>query len=161
MNLKKIVASIIFLIISLFFAFIIGECIWLTTPTVYPPSLLSYEYYKAEQSINSEPVITFFKYYYNKDIEEIENNDYVLVEENVESIKNNISNSLNKIHEFDESISNEFNYDIITSNDFYFSEIVEGEELFILHYYDVDERILYVTYFPVEYSVRLENTKKV
>ncbi len=69
-----------------------------------------------------------------------------LVENNIETIKNNISTSLNKLSEFDNHINVEFNYDSITSDD-YCSLKSNGESV-LLHYYDVDEHILYKTYFP-------------
>ncbi len=148
---KKIILGItIFIRLNaiLFVMFIIGECLWFISPKVTEPDILSYEYYQSEEHINSEPFILFSKYYY-EELGKISNDDYKLVEKNVEMIKDYISTSLSNFEKIDNKVI-EFNYENITSNDSYFLEYIKDEQLLILHYYDEDERILYKTYVPIK-----------
>lgn len=149
--------KVIGLVIVLIVAFLLGSYIWVLSPKVYEPPILSYDFYKSERYLNSDPFILFSKYYYYEDLGEIWNDEYILIDDNVEMIKNYIRVSLNKLHEFDNSIDVEFNYDIIQSSDYYFLETIEEESLVILHYYDVDEHILYTTYFPELYVDKINS----
>lgn len=134
--------------IVLIVAFIMGSYLWVISHKTYEPPFFSYEFYKSEMYLNSDPFILFSKYYYYENPSEMWSNDYMLIENNVETVKTNISTSLNKLHELDNAINIEFNYDIITSNDYYFLKTIKDENLILLYYYDVDEHILYTTYFP-------------
>lgn len=148
--------KIISLMLGLIIAYLLGCFFWKISPKAYEPSLLSYDYYKSERYLNPDPFLLFSKYYYNENISTSENNDYKLVKENKEKIKNYISTSLNKLYELDNTINIEFNYENITSNDSYLLKYIKKENLVILHYYDEEENILYTIYVPNEFVNSIE-----
>lgn len=104
--------------------------------------------YKMERYRTSVLHLSFYKDYYHEAAgkKKIENMNYTVVEDNVETIKNNVSIFLNKLQELDNPIDVEFNYDNITSDDYY--SLISNEESVLLHYYDMDENILYIISYP-------------
>lgn len=110
---------------------------------------LGSDYYKREKYVSSDFNGTSFqKYYYHQD-------DYTVickgritcspVKGKEELVKNYIKTSLNNLHELDNNIEIDFDYDVITSDDYYYVEYDEG--MTFLYYYDAGEHILYRTYF--------------
>lgn len=151
----KIAIKIICLCIILFIAFFIGECLYpIFSSSDYEPSLLSYNFYKSETYVNPEPFLLFEKYYYleNPKKKDYKYNNYKMVKNNEKLIRDYINVSLMNLHKLDNSINIEFNYDSITSNDYYLLKTFDNDKTIVLHYYDVDKDILYVTYFPEEYA---------
>lgn len=151
----RIVVKFICLSIVLLVIFFVGEWLyWIFPCEDYEPSLLSYEYYKSEKYVNSDPFILFEKYYYSENPEkkEYKYHKYKLVKDNVETIKEYINTSLEKLHELDNTNNIEFNYDSITSNGYYLLKTFTDDNMVVLHYYDADEHILYVLYLPIEYA---------
>lgn len=145
------VAKFIYLILVLFVAYLgffyaypSGYVAWKGISNFYAGC----DFYKKEYYNTHDINVSFSKYYYHEAAGKlkIEKMNYSLVEDNVEIIKNNISISLNKLHELDNPITVEFDYDSITSDDYY--SLNSNGESVLLHYYDVDENILYIISFP-------------
>lgn len=95
--------------------------------------------------------ISFSKRYYYEEYDGSFVEDMILIKENVEEIKNNISISFNKLKELDDSIPIEFDLESITPDDYYTIDAIrkyDNELVSRISYYDVDEHILYVISLP-------------
>lgn len=109
----------------------------------YQYTFLDY-YNKAERYSSSN--VSFYKYYYEAvDNQDVVKTNYKLVAENDEIIKKNINIALEKFHELDKPIDIDFDYNSITSNDYYSLNFDDGGVR--LHYYDEDEHVLYIVSF--------------
>lgn len=138
-----IVAYLILLLIAIFFGYTYA---WFTSSIKEGVSFYydSCDYYKAEHYNTSDVSLYLSKYYYH-DAEgklKIKNMKYISVGNRIEYIKKYISTFLEKIHELEGLNNAEFNYDAITSNDYYLLKLYNEEVL--LHYYDVEDNILYI-----------------
>lgn len=149
----KILVMFMSLIIVLLVTLLYGIYVWFTSSRIESSPNAKYYKYERYETPMDKTIYFSKKYYYDEADEFYKKNGngrYMLVENNVETIKNNISIALNKLNELDNSINIEFNYDNITSNDYY--DLSEGYNLSVgedvlLYYYDIDEHILYVTHF--------------
>lgn len=156
----KIFFSILICLIILSFTFFLGfaceknyfwKNYWVPCPKI------SDEYYKKEEYVTNHYGLIFSKYYYSSEADDVfvENLNPTLVGDDAEKIKNCISDFLNVLSELNAEDDVEFDYDIVTSNDYY-SLVIEGKSIWryydesqtLLHYYDVDEHVLYV----IQYS---------
>lgn len=155
MKAKKIIKIVVLTFICLFILSVVFLFGWFDSE--FYSSLVGRKYYSAyeEKYYKMESYrspnhsnLSFSRYYYLQFyIKEAfpGSSKCISVEDNVETIKKYISTSLDELYESDNNIDIEFNYDAITSNDYYYLRI-EGEEVF-LRYYDIDENILYKIYF--------------
>lgn len=119
--------------------------VWFTSSKI--ESLTDGKSYKYEryENYNDQTIYFVKEYYYEESDAFYENNyRYTLVKNNAEKIKKYINISLNKLNELDDTLNIEFNYDTVTSNDYYY--MIEEKNV-LLYYYDIDEHILYVTHF--------------
>lgn len=145
----KIIFGIIFLII-LIISFICGYFYaWFTDSRAYF-DFLTYDYYKIECYYNDDyKRYLSIRYYHEEEGQKmLEKGDFISIEKDLESLTNNIN------HFFDNNQNGEkyeFNYDSITSDDFY--KISIYEECTWLNYYDSKDNILYVFEFPSEDKV--------
>lgn len=108
----------------------------------------SNDFYKWENYNINQLNLSFFKYYYHEEEGQlkIKNMNYELIDNNAETVKSNIRIFLDKLHELNKPIDIEFDYDIITSNDYY--SLKSNEERKLLHYYDIEENVLYIIDIP-------------
>lgn len=138
--------SLIILILVHEFGFYFERYIYWKDETLSCPEI-SRDYYKKEEYGTMHEDILFSKYYY-KDDENVftKNLDSIYVEDDKEKISLIIKNSLDILYKQDNNDFVNFDYDIITSNDYY--SLVTGGRYELLHYYDIDEHILYV----IQYS---------
>lgn len=128
------------LIILCFVFFVLGElCYWNKDKH---PTMLVAGYYKKEFYKSTDEVTSFVKYYYKESVDI--NKKYVLGEDNVDVVKDNIKAAISKLYELDNSINIKFNYDDITSNDYYL--LVNDLDFICFEYYDVEEYVLYEVY---------------
>lgn len=143
MSLKKVAkvfVKIIFCLIILVIAYSLGACsYWIKDQN---KSIIANDYYKMEFYKSTDETTSFSKYYYEENID-IEKK-YKLGNDSVEEVRKNIEIAIDKLHKLDNSINIEFDYDIVTSNDFY---LLRNDSDFIcFQYYDVEEYILYEIY---------------
>lgn len=146
----KIVLTIAYLILMLIAIFFGYTYAWFTSSSKEGVSSYydSCDYYKIEHYNTSDVSLYLSKYYYHDEAGKlnIKNMKYISVGNRIEFIKKYISTFLEKIHELEELSDIEFNYDAITSNDYYSLKLYNEEVL--LHYYDVEDNILYIMSYP-------------
>lgn len=147
---KKIIGLLIFIfLIILLIDLVFGSAYaWFTDSRVYGVSAhySSVDFYKVEHYLS--PEVSFDKYYYKEDKgkELLKQSHYKLIGEKDKEVIEYINIALNRLHEQDESIDINFDYDNITSNDYYcFWKTYEESR--VLDYYDIDNHILYIISF--------------
>lgn len=75
-----------------------------------------------------------------------------IINDNVEKVKEDISILLKKLKEIDNSLDIEFDYESITSDDYYEIKTQNGiENIYCFLYYDIDEHVLYKILIPKQY----------
>lgn len=141
MNYKRITKIFICLIILCFIFFNLGKvCYWNKDKHA---TMLVDGYYKDEFYKSTDETTSFTKYYYKENIDI--NKKYLIGENDVDVVKDNINKTISRLHELDNSINIEFNYDDITFNDYYL--LVQDSEFVCFEYYDSEEYVLYEIYF--------------
>lgn len=145
MKKKKVLLKVAIFIhfnIVLLLVFHIGMFMGAITPKPYI-SLIGDNYYKKEGHYSIDTYNDLLKFYYNEEPNYLENKEYILVGNKTEKIKVIIKDSLAELRETN-NVNIDFDYDSVTSNDRFYLIKKSFFESMLLHYYDVDENILYV-----------------
>lgn len=137
----KVVLITILVITFLPLFFVLGSYTYLLTEGK-KETLYEEDYYKKElyNTFNDNAFVKIFYYYDNPD--NIKNKKNILSSDNINKLKKEINFSLNRLHELNNVINLEFNYDIITEDDYYLP-IEENENEYYFQYYDTDGKVLY------------------
>ena len=143
MNKKKIVKNILICLFVLILDFFLGYFYTKFSSSRPVVNFIAGDFYKSEEFYNYKNDYSISKVYYNEEVgnEIVNERKFLLVEDNIQKIQENINISLSNIEQSNENNNLEFNYDIITSNDYYI--LLKKENNLYLYYYDEDDNILY------------------
>ncbi len=151
---KKKICKVILLVIYIFVCIIsvtfgyLYACFADSRSVIYSTSE---DIYKVEEFKNESYEYFQKVYYNNSDMKNIfKNNSYKNINDNSENVKENVQAAIKRLEIENNKIAIDFNYDLITPDDYYYESISSDDIYF--RYYDTETKVLYVAKYKQDGS---------